>query len=347
MLLNWQSRFELDLMDFHKLRKRDPFGVLMHWILTLKDHATSLVYLCALPRKRANLIAYKLQEIFGIIGYLFHTDNGKEFTAKVVLEFLRDLNPNILMVTGRPRRPSDQRSVENMNKFIKRTLGMVLSEYRLVGKDRNWTEVLGSIASAINSQHHGRVKYDVSAYEAVYGQKMNHDFSCSKEEARRCWTVPEWLKVTNDPQFTKYAHKNYIINDDEISNDDKICNDDAKGYFSDGLLPSDKKEEVSDKYFFDHLQDDITEDYDVDGEGCTQYNKFDAEGNDTTVDPVPNVIAASKDEEPEQSIYKSLSKNDDFVNPVCNLLAGSNDESPKQCIEITSRCPNESEEISS
>ncbi len=90
MSLNWQSRFELDLMDFCKLRKRDPFSVLMCWILTLKDHATSLVYLCKLPRKRANLIAYKLQEIFGIIGYpmIFHTDNGKEFTAKVVLEFL-------------------------------------------------------------------------------------------------------------------------------------------------------------------------------------------------------------------------------------------------------------------
>jgi hypothetical protein len=191
-------------MDFCKLRKRDPFGVLMRWILTLKDHATSLVYLCTLPRKRANLIAYKLQEIFGIIGYpmIFHTDNGKEFTVKVVLELLRDLNPNILMVTGRPRRPSDQGSAENMNKFVTRTLGTVLAEYRLVGKDRNWTEVLGSVASAFNLQH-GRGKYDISAYEAVYGQKMDHDFSCLKEEARRCWTVPEWLKVTNDPEFTK------------------------------------------------------------------------------------------------------------------------------------------------
>ncbi len=161
--------------------------MLMHWILTLKDHATSLVYLCTLSRKRANHIAYKLQEIFGIIGYpmIFHTDNGKELTAKVVLEFLRDLNPNILTVTGRPRRPSDQGSVENMNKFVKRTLGTVLSKYRLVGKDRNWIEVLGSIASAINLQH-GRGKHDVSAYEAVYGQKMDHNFSCSKEEARRC-----------------------------------------------------------------------------------------------------------------------------------------------------------------
>ncbi len=110
--------------------------MLKRWILTLKDHATALVYLYALQRKRANLIAYKLQEIFGIIGYpmIFHNNNEKEFTAKVVLEFLWDLNPNILMVTGRPCRPSDQGSVENMNKFVKRTLGTVLAVYRLVGK---------------------------------------------------------------------------------------------------------------------------------------------------------------------------------------------------------------------
>jgi hypothetical protein len=143
-------------MDFCKLRKRDLFGVLMHWILTLKVHATALIYLCALPRKQANLIAYKLHEIFRIIEYpkIFHTDNRKEFTmAKVVLEFLWDLNPNILTVTGRHCRPSDQGSVDNMNKFVKRTLRNVLAENRLVGKHLNWTEVLGSIASAINMQH--------------------------------------------------------------------------------------------------------------------------------------------------------------------------------------------------
>jgi hypothetical protein len=64
------------------------------------------------------------------------------------------------MVTGRPHRPSDQGSVENMNRFVKRTLGTVLAEYRLVGKHRNWTEVLGSIASVINTQHgRGKMKY--------------------------------------------------------------------------------------------------------------------------------------------------------------------------------------------
>ena len=91
----------------------------MRWIMTLKDHATRLTYICALPRKHAHLVAYKLQEIFSVLGYpkIFHTDNGKEFTAKCVLEFLCHLNPNMLAVTGRPRRPRDQGSVENVNKL--------------------------------------------------------------------------------------------------------------------------------------------------------------------------------------------------------------------------------------
>ncbi len=83
----------------------------------IKDHAIGLFYLCALPRKHPNLVAYKLQKIFGIIGFpkIFHIDNGKEFTTKVVLKFLCRMNPNIISVTGRPRHPSDQGLVEGMN----------------------------------------------------------------------------------------------------------------------------------------------------------------------------------------------------------------------------------------
>jgi hypothetical protein len=114
--------------------------------------------------------------------------------------------------------------------------------------------------------------------------------------------VPEWLKVTNNPEFTEYASENYIIDDDEI------CDDDAEGYNSDGLLPSDKKEEVSDKYFFDHLQDDITEDHHGEAKGYNTFNKFDAETNDDFVDPVHDVLAASNDESPKKSIMMQLSK---------------------------------------
>ena len=31
---DWRDRFQIDLIDFRKLRKRDPFGVLMRWVLS-------------------------------------------------------------------------------------------------------------------------------------------------------------------------------------------------------------------------------------------------------------------------------------------------------------------------
>ena len=36
----YRDRFQIDLIDFRKLRKRDPFGVLMRWVMTIKDHST-------------------------------------------------------------------------------------------------------------------------------------------------------------------------------------------------------------------------------------------------------------------------------------------------------------------
>jgi hypothetical protein len=67
----------------------------MWWIMTIKDHSTGFIYLTALPRKRAKCVAYKLKENFGVIGFptIFHTNNGKEFTAKVVIKFLLQNEP--------------------------------------------------------------------------------------------------------------------------------------------------------------------------------------------------------------------------------------------------------------
>jgi len=194
-----------------------------------------------------------------VIGYpkIFHTDNGKEFTAKVVLEFLCSMNPNILRVNGRPRHPQDQGSIENMSKFVKRNLAALFAEQRMAGENPNWTEVLGAVSAAINSQH-GRGKNDSSLFEAVYGQVFHHEMSCTTEEACNCWTLPQRLQVTNDPDFHAYATANYYLADDEggdLSVDDG--NDD--GYFSDETLPSDKREEVSDEYFFEHLEEDELE----------------------------------------------------------------------------------------
>jgi hypothetical protein len=247
--VHFRDRFQIDLIDFCKLRKRDPFGVLMYWVLVIKDNATELVYLCALPRKHPNLVAYKLQEIFGIIGFpkIFYTDNGKEFTAKVFLKFLCQMNPNIISVTGRHRCPSDQGSVEDMKRLVKRIIGIVPTKQRLVADNPNWTQVLGLVTTVINSQH-GHRKDDVSSYVAVYGQQYDHKVTCSKEEARWCWTLPQLLKVMNNTEFSTYVSANYHVDDNSDADDE-----DDDGYFSDEMLPEDERDEVTDEDFLKHL----------------------------------------------------------------------------------------------
>lgn len=193
----FRERFQIDLIDMRKLRKRNPYGVLMRWIITIKDHATGYTMIDCIPRKSARFVAHVLQSFFGHIGYpfIFHTDNGKEFVGKEILRCLRTINPNILTVTGRPRVPRDQGSVESMNKTIKRVMQAELAERRLRGDNPNWTEILGSIASAVNSQC-GRGKYAVPSYTAVFGCSYHQEVNVTKDEARQCWTLSERLKVS-------------------------------------------------------------------------------------------------------------------------------------------------------
>ena len=193
---DFRDRFQVDLIDFRKMRKRDPFGVLMRWIVTVKDHATGFTHVSAIPQKRASYVAHRLQELFRLIGYpsIFHTDNGEEFTAHTVLKFLRQGNPNILTVTGRPRKPSDQGSVECMNRLVKRIISSELSERRMMGENPNWTEILGLVTAMINSQR-GRSRNAAPSYTAIFGKDYDQNISCSMEEARQCWTVGQRLQV--------------------------------------------------------------------------------------------------------------------------------------------------------
>ena len=80
--------------------------------------------------------------------------------------------------------------------------------------------------------------------------------SCSKAEARQCWTLPQFLKVTNDAEFAEYAANNYNL--DEDSND-AAKQDNSSGYFSDKELQEDEKEEVTDDDFFNLLNQNILE----------------------------------------------------------------------------------------
>jgi hypothetical protein len=65
-------------------RRRNPFGVMMQYIVVCKDHFTGVKAAACIPRKKTTYVAFVLTEIFGQVGFPFilHPDNGKEFTER-------------------------------------------------------------------------------------------------------------------------------------------------------------------------------------------------------------------------------------------------------------------------
>ena len=121
----FRDRCQIDLIDMRKCCKRDIHGVMMRWIISVKDHLTGLSAFGAMPFKKPKFVVHFLSGLFGLIGFpmIFHTDNGTEFVSKLVIRMLKERSPTTTTVTGRPRRPQDQVSIENMNKLAKRVLG--------------------------------------------------------------------------------------------------------------------------------------------------------------------------------------------------------------------------------
>ncbi len=66
--------------------------------MTVKDHSTGLIWLAALPYKRADFVAFELEKYFGFVGYphIFHTGtlstpftimfDGNYYLVSVVLD---------------------------------------------------------------------------------------------------------------------------------------------------------------------------------------------------------------------------------------------------------------------
>jgi hypothetical protein len=71
----FRNCFQVDLIDIRTMRKRDFYGQMQRWIMTMKDHSTGLVYLCTLLQKKPAFVAAKQEKFFGFDGYpkTFHT----------------------------------------------------------------------------------------------------------------------------------------------------------------------------------------------------------------------------------------------------------------------------------
>jgi hypothetical protein len=115
-------------------------------------------------------------------------DNEKEFITTIVVDLIKESNPNCIIVTGRPRTPRDQGSVESAKKIVQQVLESISLENCLRSIKVNWTKLLGQVMAVCNS-HSGRQKHSVSSYEAVFGQKYHPQVKCNMSEMRECRSI--------------------------------------------------------------------------------------------------------------------------------------------------------------
>ena len=45
----------------------------------------------------------------------------------------------------------------------------------------------------------------------VFGQVYDHPLTCSKEEARCCWTIDDRIRVTSEPHFQDYVRDTHLF----------------------------------------------------------------------------------------------------------------------------------------
>jgi hypothetical protein len=92
-------------------------------------------------------VAYGLDKCLGLVSYhhIFHTDNRKEFIEKLLVNLLKTNNPHCFVVTGWPRTPHDQRSVESSNKLVQQIMKSISSKQQQASLEDNWIKFLGQI----------------------------------------------------------------------------------------------------------------------------------------------------------------------------------------------------------
>ncbi|GFR27971.1 SCAN domain-containing protein 3 [Trichonephila clavata] len=81
-----------------------------------QDHLTKFVILKSLTSKRAEEVAYNLEEIFTLLGApsILQSVNGREFANNGVTS-LKKFWPALKIVHGKPRHLQSQGSVERAN----------------------------------------------------------------------------------------------------------------------------------------------------------------------------------------------------------------------------------------
>ncbi len=251
-----------------------------------------------------------------------HTDNGKEFIATVVVDLLKESNPNCFIVTRRPRTPRDQGSVESANKIVQQVLKNISSENCLRSVEVNWTNLLGQVMAVCNS-HSGRRRHSLSSYEAVFGQEYHPQLKCKMSKIRECRSIFQRLNMSPDERLETYVRERNIVNIEFdraecIDNHDVDDSDEDEGVDIDEDAFPELKSEENNVHLSDMDRDD--------GVGDTTMHGKDSVEDDNNMNKVLVVDPPAKD---DNNMNKIL-----VVNPPAVVV----DPPPVYC-QLTSDSP--------
>ncbi|KAL4120448.1 hypothetical protein QTP88_013139 [Uroleucon formosanum] len=166
---DFNERAQIDFVDFQSV----PDGK-FKWILNYQNHATKFVILRPLESKRATEVAYELLSILLTFGApkILQSDNGREFVNSVINE-LKDLWPECVIVHGRPRHPQSQGSIERSNQDVEHMLRAWMADNIF----KKWSVGLTFVQFQKNNSFHRTIGR--SPYKALFGNNPKIGLSTS------------------------------------------------------------------------------------------------------------------------------------------------------------------------
>ena len=126
------ERYQVDLVEISKeLNMKDKFP----YILTCIDHFSKYAWAIPIKNKEAITVRNAIANVF-IQGHpeIIQSDNGKEFTNKILDEYLFGIN--VTHIYGSPYHPQSQGAIEAFNKTVQKALSAAYDN--LISEKVNW-----------------------------------------------------------------------------------------------------------------------------------------------------------------------------------------------------------------
>ena len=126
------ERYQVYLVEISKeLNMKDKFP----YILTCIDHFSKYAWAIPIKNKEAITVRNAIANVF-IQGHpeIIQSDNGKEFTNKILDEYLSGIN--VTHIYGSPNHPQSQGAIEAFNKTVQKALSAAYDN--LISEKVNW-----------------------------------------------------------------------------------------------------------------------------------------------------------------------------------------------------------------